>query len=198
VRCVELVEVGRLFGPANEVALFEVKRHTLDPLADSLELIAAVIGEAAFRLDHIDRDRVTFGVQKDSLAGRVRVVDIKLDNKATLDTRGDQLLSLFNEDAFRDQSQIQRHLFYAVKVLVEDKYFEVFRACKVEMVLLTVADAGDLAASLTETFGFRKVLRVTELESGFENGFACLWVPDVDPFLVVRAEATMVIVLTIC
>jgi hypothetical protein len=78
-----------LVSPANEVALFEVNRHTLDPLADSLELIAAVVGEAAFSLDHIDRDRVAFGVQKDSLAGWVRIVDIKLDDEASLDSSGD-------------------------------------------------------------------------------------------------------------
>lgn len=49
-------KVGRCFVPADEAALSDVEGHTLDPFADSLELVVIAIDTAAFRLNQPDGD----------------------------------------------------------------------------------------------------------------------------------------------
>lgn len=74
--CAKLVKVGRSVRPADEVARGKIQRHPLDPLADPLEPIAVVVGGSTLALDLLDRDRVTLGVEKDCLLGRVSVRDL--------------------------------------------------------------------------------------------------------------------------
>ena len=50
----ELEEVGSLIRPADEVALFEVKCHAFDPLADPLELVVAIPAVKSFLSDYSD------------------------------------------------------------------------------------------------------------------------------------------------
>jgi hypothetical protein len=64
------------------------------------------------------------------------------------------------------------------------------------MVFRTIAHARNLATCLAKAFWFRKVLRVTELEGGLENGFSSFWIPQVDAFLIVRAKTPILFIRT--
>ena len=58
----ELVEVCVSIWPADEVALFQVKFHALNPLADTLEFVIVVTGIAAYSLDKFNGDWVAFWI----------------------------------------------------------------------------------------------------------------------------------------
>ena len=111
--------------------MLDVKAHALDPLANALELIVVAIDAAALSFDHPHRDGVTFWVEEDSLARRVRIMDVELDYETAVLTSRYQLLRLVNEDALLDEAQIEWNLLDAVEVFVKYEEVEVFGAGKV-------------------------------------------------------------------
>ena len=56
------------------------------------------------------------------------------------------------------------------------------------MILLTVADAANLAACFVEALGLGQVLRHAEFKYGLKDAFASRRVPHVDPLLVIGGE----------
>lgn len=69
-------------------------------------------------------------------------------------TRRDQLLGLVDEETFLHEAQVEWNLVDTVQIFVEHEQFEILGAREVQVKPFAVADAGDLAASLTETFWF--------------------------------------------
>ena len=84
--CIEFVEVSCVICPASEVSLIQVKIHSFDPLADSLEFVASIIGvnSDCWYVSH--SDRVSFGIEQNCLLWRIRIGNMKLHYEASLDT----------------------------------------------------------------------------------------------------------------
>lgn len=55
------------------------------------------------------------------------------------------VVSIIYTDALLNKAHIERHLFDAVEVLVKYEQLKVLGACKVQVILQTVAYAADLA-----------------------------------------------------
>ena len=127
----EFEEVCSLIRPADEVALFKVKCHAFDPLADPLELVVAIPGVKSLLFDHSNWCWVAFWVQTDGPSRLIRTVNTQLNDEASFNTCRYQLLGLWYEDALLDEPHAEWKLFDTVQILIKDQYLEVLGACEV-------------------------------------------------------------------
>ena len=139
----EIVETQVLFVPRNKEALLQVQGHALHPLSYLLELVEAVMRVApTFCRDHLYFRGITLRVESDCLSWWVCILDVELNYEAALNASGYQLHRLVQEHALLDESYIEWNVWAdLVKVLIQYDQLEIPRECKVEVILLRIADA---------------------------------------------------------